>query len=482
MHTASAPPPASPHPLTRSEYWIVGHGAWRRTPPISQEMVEPDRGGRVTSSSEPLDTETWELFTELSRRAQAAGLQVVDETHDDENPHVSIQVPSGRKTRPVQVTRERLPLFESVRFESVRLLGDYGAVLDTDSGYIEARVIPSAREPARWLLRRIPGATAIPRGIAASAGSDEGESEGREEEALQEWQLRVESGSAWIEVSPATPLFNAFSELWYASVLTVKLPCPVPVTHDEALTRLENLSSSFFFDLDLRYGVAFELGKVRAFQRPRRADRSTNPPQYPNNNYAREPLALYRYGRSARGLPLLEFLAYYQALEYYFPVFTREQVLGRLRAEVVDPRFDPDDEQSISRLVRIASTATRTANEREQVRATIMACADADTIRGMITSDDSTKDHFCANKQPVKGVKKIQLSGDVDLRHQVADRIYDIRCRIVHAKQDGGEPGVELLLPTSDEAAALGPDIDLVRAMAQRAIVSRARRANPQQT
>jgi hypothetical protein len=58
-----------------------------------------------------------------------------------------------------------------------------------------------------------------------------------------------------------------------------------------------------------------------------------------------------------------------------------------------------------------------------------------------------------------------------DICSQVADRIYDIRCKIVHTKGDEKDGDIELLLPYSKEAEKLGHDIDLVRFVAQKVLV-----------
>ena len=63
---------------------------------------------------------------------------------------------------------------------------------------------------------------------------------------------------------------------------------------------------------------------------------------------------------------------------------------------------------------------------------------------------------------------KIPLANpNADLRADVADRIYDIRCKIVHTKNDSGIGDVELLLPFSREAEQLSHDIELVQYVAQ---------------
>jgi hypothetical protein len=61
---------------------------------------------------------------------------------------------------------------------------------------------------------------------------------------------------------------------------------------------------------------------------------------------------------------------------------------------------------------------------------------------------------------------------DADLRNEVADRIYDIRCKIVHAKSDGGPSNAEPLLPFSKDADSLGFDIGLARYIARRVLIN----------
>jgi hypothetical protein len=59
-----------------------------------------------------------------------------------------------------------------------------------------------------------------------------------------------------------------------------------------------------------------------------------------------------------------------------------------------------------------------------------------------------------------------------DLRGDVADRIYDIRCKIVHTKNDARGGEVELLLPYSADAQELSIDIELVQHIAQSVLIA----------
>ena len=430
----------------------------------------------MDASSEASAIDSPDPFAEIRRRAEAAGLTVSDDIGFDDEPFLRLEIPNGRRSRPIQVSVSDTRKIESIGFENIRYLGDYEAILDGDRGLIESGIGAGARGlPLVVSLRRIPGAEKVEWVQDDDTYPDENEPDEGLPPRREAWRLRVESGESWIEISPASSTFDALSRFRYYSL---KVPCGAQSTHDEALAKLESLAFPFLFDLDLRYGALFDLRRVRLAWRPRRQERMTESAEYPSNEYAKEPLALYRYGRSAQGLPLLEFLAYYQALEYYFPYFSSEEMIGKIRAAIMDPRFSIGDDRALAGLVRLAGPAARVnASEREQIRSTVAACIDAASITQLITADTSVQEHFCSTKQAIKGVKRLQPKGEQDIRHQVADRIYAIRCRIVHAKQDGGESGVELLLPTSEEAASLGPDVDLVRAIVQRAVVARARPA-----
>jgi hypothetical protein len=51
----------------------------------------------------------------------------------------------------------------------------------------------------------------------------------------------------------------------------------------------------------------------------------------------------------------------------------------------------------------------------------------------------------------------------------VASRIYDLRCRIVHTKDDAE---IELLLPFSTDLAHIKYDIDLVEFLARKVLIA----------
>jgi hypothetical protein len=76
---------------------------------------------------------------------------------------------------------------------------------------------------------------------------------------------------------------------------------------------------------------------------------------------------------------------------------------------------------------------------------------------------------------------RVIIAGDSQpsLRRQIAERIYDLRCRIVHSKQSHTD--AEPLHPFGSEAKRLRHDMHLVRFVAQHVLTTSSKPANWEQ-
>jgi hypothetical protein len=420
----------------------------------------------------------------LIERAASAGIEatvrVIERLPTNRaRSYAVLQMPNGRTTRPLTVFPRDIDQFLASSFENYVVLGEYVATAGTQSGLIECQVIgagPSTRPVIANSLQELPGVEIITH-VADSSEADDTEEVGASprSSSANEWRIAVENDGVGLEISPATSDF----ELLFGRAVTVKITGVTTSSHDTAVEALERYGQALLFDLDVVYNVAVQLGKRRRGIRPRQQERPEHGPRFPRNQYASQPLELYQYGRSAAGLPLLEYLAYYQSLEYFFPFFAREQVVNSVKSQLLHPGFDAQSDAALNRLINLAAPAARGGMaEREQLRATLRAVVSEIDLREFLESLPEYIDHFCSKSQAVRGVGTIQLDHNPpDLRDQVADRIYAIRCRIVHAKQDGGGNAEEVLLPSGKEAGSLQADVELVRLVAQRALITRASRA-----
>lgn len=244
-------------------------------------------------------------------------------------------------------------------------------------------------------------------------------------------------------------------------------------THDQALALLKKSASSLFFQIDLLSDVAFGLVRERSpsLRRPRKEPEASEL-QYPRTEFDDAPITLYWYARSATGMPLLQFLAFYQVIEFYFPAYSRAEAQRKLKAILKDPTFRGDRDADIGRLLSAISVSRSGAygDERSQLRSTILECIDQDLLREFLTCEPD-RDEFYSNK--AKTYHKLPIANtSADLRGDVAERIYDIRCRIVHSKNASRDGEIELLLPFTREAEQLSFDIELVQYLAQQVLIA----------
>jgi hypothetical protein len=127
-----------------------------------------------------------------------------------------------------------------------------------------------------------------------------------------------------------------------------------------------------------------------------------------------------------------------------------------------------------TRLLRHASTSGRSGygSERDQLKATIYGCTDEVDIRDLLAGDPE----FFKSLTERKSIKDVPVIDDnnraTPFLDQIVARVYALRCRVVHAKADGGDAAVDLLLPGSNEAKAMAADVALAQFIAQKAIVA----------
>jgi hypothetical protein len=227
----------------------------------------------------------------------------------------------------------------------------------------------------RRVIFDVPGIEIVDRPSIASSAREEGEAvdepieTGTIGEAIRlgaRWRLRIVD-----DRYPRSIEFSATSDAFLALISDVRIlqdrrPPTLKIhgisapRHHEALRRLEEIAGAILFDLDLCYGVQLELARYLARPSVRRYRPEPPPsrvPSFPRLRYPPQALSLYSYGRSASAMPLLQFLVYYQVLEFFFPVYFRQHLLRRLRQELTDPRFDVTDDAHLARLIATTTSS-----------------------------------------------------------------------------------------------------------------------------
>jgi len=176
-------------------------------------------------------------------------------------------------------------------------------------------------------------------------------------------------------------------------------------------------------------------------------------------------------------MPLLQFLAYYQVIEYYYPVYYSAELGRRIRAILKHPSFRIDRDVDIAKVVAALRGSRQAAvSERDQLRATLKECLSQEDIREFLKEDAERATHYLAKSKGITGCLINPENRQNELSYQIAERIYDIRCKIVHTKGDTEDGEVELLLPYSPEADRMPYEIDLARFVARQVLIASSRR------
>lgn len=408
--------------------------------------------------------EVAELQSVLIKRCNDANIEAEVREYADGDSYVAVGMPNGRDKRWTMFSSsDAIKNILSFEFEKFVFLGEFVATANYSANSIEAVIRPINGMPRHFLQRRLFGEIV--------------EGEDAEPIVLEEKYLgrviKVEIGTA----SDAMRLL-ARGPFGRSGALCIKISGVNISQHNQSLQILRKLSDSLFFQLDLQDGFALSLVRDRRHtrrpgHRPHRRPHERAELEFPKIEFDEGPSSLYWYGRSALGMPLLQFLAFYQVIEYYYPTYSQEEAKRRIRAILKDPTFRTDRDGDIGKVLTAVSGHGRGfGDERSQLRATINACVDTNELREYLEENEERFEFFSAKQKGLTDHKLPLNNSDADLRAPVADLIYDIRCKIVHTKGESSEGEVELLLPFSKEAELLFFDIELMQYVARKVLIA----------
>ena len=401
----------------------------------------------------------------LATRCKAAGISFEEVTDAEGGWRVRVGMKCGRNVRSLTLwSAESISRLLALQFEKYVFLSDLEAICSYSDGTIEAaiRYAGNGIVPMGSMYRRLFGV------------------ERPDEFDLATAKISLapqQQGQPHLEISQASELFQTLSRRPGRGGLTLKLSNCQVTTHDSALALLQKIAGSLLFQVDLMADVPITLERERRRSAiSRRIRRAGSPPQlqYPQTQFESAPLSLYWYGRSAAGMPLLQFLAFYQVVEFFFPIYSQSEAHRKLKAILKDPTFRGDRDTDIAKLLATIHVSRSGAygDERSQLRATLLECTDSDAIRTFLEEDEGRKEFFLTKSKSLPYQKIPLANASADLRGDVAERVYDIRCKIVHTKTDSRDGSVELLLPFTPEAEQLAFDIELVQYLAQRVLIA----------
>lgn len=412
------------------------------------------------------DEERSKLQEILLIRCESACVETKTLEYLDGGTYLSIGFQNGREKRwfPFHNIDEMKNVID-IEFERYVFIGDFYAIANYSTNYIEALFRPIERA-RRNAYRSIFGKLKKKENI----------------EPIEPIILEkdYQGSKVIIELGEATKIIQSLTRgpLSKHDPMSIKISGINISQHNKSLEILRKLSDSIFFQIEIQSGTTLKLLK-----NPRKSNRliyplTREPPkrldlEFPKIELDEGPSSLYWYARSSLGMPLLQFLAFYQVIEYYFPVYSKEEVRRRVRTILKDPTFRADRDGDIGKILSIISGHGKGfSDEKSMLRATINACLDASDLRSFIIEDEERSNFFSAKQKNLTDHKLPINNDDADLRSPVADLIYDIRCKIVHTKGENSGGGVDLLLPFSKEAELLFYDIELMQYVARKVLIA----------
>ncbi|MFU0439547.1 hypothetical protein ACLZH7_14030 [Streptomyces sp. BG2AG] len=293
-------------------------------------------------------------------------------------------------------------------------------------------------------------------------------------------EFHIPGGNGFcVEISPASPACLTLTNIgWYSTKnrpayggLTAKVY--MPNGKPEQMEQESNkIIASLLYELDVRNNVHLRTDRWIATRGDRSAlRRRTAIPsiRFPELTIKPEMSTLFGFAASATDNPPLAFLSYYQILEHHLTFAVKRRALRKLGKELSDPLFNRTNRDDLLRIFMIGERATH-MSESAQLKTLIDECVRPEALANFFSTSDQAE-HF-SRGGPISGVDIVNLKDTRNpLGTQVADRIYGIRNRIVHAKDDPRFGEVPPLLPESQEADALWPDIMLARLLATEVIL-----------
>lgn len=407
--------------------------------------AQPDPG----AIKEAIKKATDELF----KRCKSANIPFTQD--NDSNPPIIISMPCGREKRQLPIYNlEGIQSLLAHDFEQFTFLDGFAAICNYSTGLIEAGIKSLSPGSIRFQMAK----------LAARPFSD-----------TQHHVIQTNSPEAGIKITLGPQSAACRALLGDQSPVVIRIEGLAVSQHDQALSMLKRLAGAVFFQIDRSHRVALGLLSLRGGlgRGGRFLRRSALSLEFPRTEYDEAPLALYWYACSAFQMPLLQYLAYYQTIEFYYPAYSQAEAQRRIRSAIKDPTFRVDRDADIAKILgAIRIVGGGFGDERSQLRATMHECVDPEQLRAFITEDEERKKSLGGQ---LKGVtdKKIPVErSDADLRQDAADRIYDIRCRIVHTKGGRDDVDTPLLLPFSRQADELIHDIQLIRFIAQSVLIT----------
>ena len=200
--------------------------------------------------------------------------------------------------------------------------------------------------------------------------------------------------------------------------------------------------------------------------------RSVNKHPLPRARYSSDLIRFYQLGVSS-DIPVLQFLTFYQVLEYYFVRVSDEKLYKRMASRINNPNFSAIPER-LDSLIQDVINHRKTSDETEMLKGVIEQYVNENEIVNFIKAYEK----YLGEKIYTKKRKRfgVELEVKLDRGHvigNVSKVVKTIRNALVHSSDH--HERTERHVPFSESTKIVRDEIPLVRFLAERVIIGSAK-------
>lgn len=240
----------------------------------------------------------------------------------------------------------------------------------------------------------------------------------------------------------------------------------IATENSKKLPIMVRLAEAATFNFGFVHGVAFNFTpswETTRYSLRRRPDEN---PNFPQQYYEPELINYYNLGLGTDSV-VLTYLAFYNILEYFYPLVAENELHNKIKENIIQPDFSVKKRVKLRKLVKDISKLENKLNERESLKLVLSEYFEIDELIGWITDFEHEFGVYYTEWVNLFGTrKKLEVTVD-NIINGLGSRIYSVRNALVHNKE--GEIG--RFIPYTEHDEILMKEIPLLRFIAEQLII-----------
>jgi len=387
------------------------------------------------------------------------------------NSYIAYRFPVARATEEIRIYDDdpNIPAIINSDFPKYRGITNYEAIYSSELKCVECEVQSNRSPTASYILYRltrhmgqeVPVVLFHDQNVKVSIG-----------------YMSTELAFISMYKRNRRPLYNFEKSTNRTSIRIENVDCGNEV---KARKILEKTANSLFYQIDLLFSFTITMVSRKVSRYDQQKNLRGRIEQFPNASmlkldyeYDEIPLSLYWFAQNNMNSPFFRYFALYQVLEYYLPIYAAENLKRRMRLLVKDPQFNINNDADVVRLVDVVrvNSSDGFGDEKEQLAVTLRSVTTGDEVIDFLSEHEYLLEYYKGKHSLVLTDKKIRVSDRDGIISDLAARIYDIRCRIVHNKASESD---KKILPLTENEKDLLYDVELLQYIARKAIIANSR-------